>query len=867
MKFSTQQDSGPQTTIRARNAWQGGGLWALWLVWLAALWPGIIGAANWEDARLFWAAGNYSNCAAVAEQMLQSGSRDEDWYWLRAQSLFTLGRYAEARVAITNALEQNPSALRFRMLARDIYLFNGEEEAADKIREETREMIATRSWYYQDPASLVACGRLALSIGADARAVLEKLYDVANKSDPNLREAYQASGELALSKHDYELAARSFAEGLKKFPDDPDLNYGMARAQETSDALQMKASLAAVLKQNTNHIPSLLLMADHLITAEDFEAAGELLDHVCAINPWQPEAWAYRAVLAHLRNDHKAEKEARETALKFYKTNPAVDHLIGLKLSQKYRFKEGALYQRRALQLEAKHLPAQAQLAQDLLRLGEEEEGWQLANQVHERDGYDVAMFNLVTLHDALRKFQTLTNRDFIVRMSPSEAAIYGARVLELLGRAKATLTKKYGLDLTEPTTVEIFPNQKDFGVRTFGMPENPGFLGVCFGSVVTANSPASHPGHAVNWEAVLWHEFCHVITLHLTRNRMPRWLSEGISVYEELQANPHWGQAMTPRYRQMILEGELTPVGKLSAAFLAPPTEMHLQFAYFESALVVEFLVDRFGQEKLKAILQDLGEGAEINATIAKHTAPLEKIEKAFAAFAKERALQMAPALDWAKPTEKEKLDEKALAAWSASRPTNYWALKYQAQQWLEEKQFQPAKAPLETLIKRFPGYAGADNAYAGLALAHRSLGETNEERQVLAQWAARSADALEAYGRLMELCALNGDWPAVRENARRYLAVNPLAGLPYRWLGQAAEKLGDRPTAINAYQTLLRLDPPNPAETHFQLAKWLHEGGDPGARREVLLALEEAPRYRAALELLLAVSWAKTNQPAINK
>ena len=57
-------------------------------------------------------------------------------------------------------------------------------------------------------------------------------------------------------------------------------------------------------------------------------------------------------------------------------------------------------------------------------------------------------------------------------------------RVLELLTRAKETLGRKYGVQLTQPTTVEIFPEQKDFAVRTFGMPGNPGYLGVCFGSV-----------------------------------------------------------------------------------------------------------------------------------------------------------------------------------------------------------------------------------------------------------------------------------------------------------------------------------------------------------------------------------------------
>jgi len=98
------------------------------------------------------------------------------------------------------------------------------------------------------------------------------------------------------------------------------------------------------------------------------------------------------------------------------------------------------------------------------------------------------------------------------------------------------------------------------------------------------------------------------VITLGITRNKMPRWLSEGISVYEERQANPAWGQSMTPKYREMILNGELTPVANLSAAFLTAKTPGHVQFAYYESSLVVEYLVQKFGHEALKKILQDLG-------------------------------------------------------------------------------------------------------------------------------------------------------------------------------------------------------------------------------------------------------------------
>mgnify|MGYP001545811753 CR=1 FL=1 len=75
-----------------------------------------------------------------------------------------------------------------------------------------------------------------------------------------------------------------------------------------------------------------------------------------------------------------------------------------------------------------------------------------------------------------------------------------------------------------------------------------------------------------------------------------------------------------------------------------------------------------------------------------------------------------------------------------------------------------------------------------------------------------------------------------------------------PWRYLAQASTATGDTATAITALRTLLQLDPPDPAAAHFQLAQLLHQtGAADEARRQTLLALEEAPRYRDALKLLL--------------
>jgi hypothetical protein len=106
------------------------------------------------------------------------------------------------------------------------------------------------------------------------------------------------------------------------------------------------------------------------------------------------------------------------------------------------------------------------------------------------------------------------------------------------------------------------------------------------------------------------------------------------------------------------------------------------------------------------------------------------------------------------------------------------------------------------------------------------------------------------------MELGTTNGNWNMVAENAKRFLAVNPLVPVPYRYLAKVSEAKRDLKTGIMAYRALSQLDPADPAETHYQLARLLHEEGNPEARRQVVMALEEAPSYRKALELLLEVA-----------
>jgi predicted Zn-dependent protease len=312
-------------------------------------------------------------------------------------------------------------------------------------------------------------------------------------------------------------------------------------------------------------------------------------------------------------------------------------------------------------------------------------------------------------------------------------------------------------------------------------------------------------------------------------------------------------------------LSGGLTPLGKLSSAFLSPSNSVGLQFAYYESSLVIEFIVQKFGFDALKKILADLHDGEEINKAIAARTAPLPEVEKQFDAYTRDLAKKLAPGADLERPPDHQ--SETDALAWKTAHPNNYYLRLRQAQGLMEAKRWTEAKPVLESLAESYHGESRAENPYWLLAVTERNLNETNAELATLKKFAAQESDFEDLYARLIELSEAQTNWPEVTKYAGRFLAINPLVTLPHRALAEAAVATGNDAQAITAYRKWLWLDPPDPATVHFQLARLLHKRGDAGAeaKRQVLEALEEAPRFRDAQRLLLEIT-DKSPQPATN-
>lgn len=829
------------------------------LVWMSilticSLWVSAVQADNLSDCQALMQSGQYAECRELTGKAIEARSYGEEWPILKARSELQLGLYPESLATIAAGIERYSWSIRLRRLQHEAALANGQRELAAEAIRETEKLASTAAWRYTDADDLVALGQIALALGADPKAVQEGFFERARRNYPNRPDGFVAAAELALKKGDAEFAAELLQPALREFPDNPDVLFLHSEAMASSDAEQSAEVLSRVLQKNAVYFPALLRIADRQIDREDYAGAETTLQQIFTVNSNFPAAHALQSVIHHLRNDVTREAESRAAALKFSVNSPEPDFLIGRKLSQKYRFREGAAAQRRALEFDPEFTESRIQLAQDLLRLGEQTEGWALAEEAGKKDAYNTTLFNLLQLKDSLDRYTTLTTEHFEIRMEKGEAALYGARVSQLLEEAWARLTERYDYVPEAPAIVEIYARADDFAVRTFGMPDVAGFLGVCFGRVITANSPASRRENPVNWESVLWHEFCHVITLQKTGNRIPRWLSEGISVHEERLRDPRWGQRMTPAWRERILAGKVTPVDQLSSAFLQAESGEDLNFAYYQSSMVVEHIVTLHGVAAINAVLADLNSGVQINDALGRHAGGLEQLQQGFMEFLKTQAGQFSPQADFSREAlQLIKLDDpQALQTFVQEHPASVPAQMLLAGMRIKAGELERAIEILRTVISQFPEDESVDGARKLLAGIYRQQQNVAAEREQLQEHLRYSADDVEASIRLQELSEQLQDWASVVTTGREVFAIDPFRTAVIQRTVDASERLGDTATAVEGLRCLLQLQPDDAARLHYRIAVQLRERSPEEATRAVLQALEQAPRYREALRLL---------------
>jgi tetratricopeptide (TPR) repeat protein len=333
----------------------------------------------------------------------------------------------------------------------------------------------------------------------------------------------------------------------------------------------------------------------------------------------------------------------------------------------------------------------------------------------------------------------------------------------------------------------------------------------------------------------------------------MPRWLSEGISVYEERQQNAIWGQSMNETYKEMILGEDFVPMSQLSSAFLQPKSPMHLQFAYYEASLAIEYWIEKYGMQTLLRLLEDLSVGMPADEALRRAPGSLDALDAEFFAFASDKAQRYANEVDLTKPSKE---DRENMASWLESHPDSVYAMRLKVKNLITSKKWDEALELALRLQTLLPSDASNDGIYALLATIYRAKNDLQQERLAWVQLANLSSDCRQALLRLLEIDRQNEDFESMLVWCDRLIEIDPLRLDVQSARAQAAFQRENSLLAIRALQACLRLGPIDPAGVHYQLALALENSHElDQAKRQVLLALEESPRYIEALELLAKI------------
>jgi tetratricopeptide (TPR) repeat protein len=617
-----------------------------------------------------------------------------------------------------------------------------------------------------------------------------------------------------------------------------------------------KQAIEHALKVNPNSVPAHLFVAESALDDRRLDDARASIDTALKVNPNSLEARSLQAAMTFIQGRDADFERMTQEILKINAVYGDVYRTAGNQLAGQYRFDEAVAMTRRALTIDPKNPRALADLGLQLMRAGDEAAARTSLEASFEGDKFHSNLLtkNLLEVLDQLEnEFETITDGRIVMKLHKSEVGVMREHALPLAKEALAALEKRYNFTAQGPLLVEMFPKHDGFAVRTLGLPGMIGALGACFGRVVTLDSPRARQPGDFNWQETLWHEMAHVITLQMSKNRIPRWLSEGTSVFEERRGRPEWGRETDTTFVQAFDEGKLLKLADLNEGFSDPRM---ITIAYYQASLVVDHLINTYGEPKFHDFIRSYGRGLETEQAVKEvYATTLDAIQKSFDAYLEKEYAAARRALK--RPDVKEVETLEAMKALAAANPESFAVQMQLALRLAEGGDNAGAIQAAERAAKLLPRASGENNPHRVIAGIAQKAGDKPRAARALEDVLKIDHSDVEVARTLVSLVEPMGDAARTEAAYRRIVDVDPFDGKAEAALGRLALRRKDTGTAVRSFKSALATNPADRASAHTDLAEALVAAGQlKDAKSETLNALELAPSYDRALDLLLKIN-----------
>ncbi len=573
--------------------------------------------ARLELAYIYDETGKYDEAQVEYEAIIKAESGNLDAKLGLAELLFYRGQYQKTSQIITQIIKDKPDNLRARLIKAQLAEETGQYDQIIRIlkgftvvKPEEKPLKSDEFFALVQGLWLYANRQGAKDIFHRVNGQLLPLLEEQEKRTKHFRlgaDLYVFWGNCYLAKGDMPQAIDCFRDALKINPSHPGALVGQASLNMRSNPKGALPIIQKVLDINPNFIEAReLLVWMHLFEQSSEDALDEV-NKALEINPNSVNLRGTRAGLYYL--DNSTEDVEREVKV-VTKINPrpaVFYYVIGQMCRMGYMLYEESLpFYERAVKLDPEFGDAQIALGMNLMQLGAEAEprGHKILDEAFERDPFNVRVYNTLKVLDALEEeFETVQSAHFQIKMHKTERELLEPYVIELLEIWYDKLTELYQFEPAQPLLFELFPSPKDFTVRMMGV-TGSGYLGVCFARTFLAlgHQAQDRLGRYFHWGSVVLHEFTHVITLQMSKFRVPRWFTEGCSVYAEKLAG--WDRELEMEIYNAYQAGKLKRLDQF-----AQRRGFDLLHTYLFSSIIIEYIHKTYGMDTINKMLKEFGE------------------------------------------------------------------------------------------------------------------------------------------------------------------------------------------------------------------------------------------------------------------
>ncbi len=825
------------------------------------------GLSGWVGA--LRETGDYEGAVRAAEGGVERGTAGARAHL--GASLLELGRIDEARTALeAGAREPGLAGALARVKLGILEYRYGDRSTARTL---FRGFIDS----YNEAGSLSAAeltlvGRALVHLSrwnyAYAHDALRVLHE-AEAAGPPDHTARLATAELFLERYDANQASRTFRGILAENPFHGRAHFGLARVSRLEGGGDSAMLLAAALDVNPNLVAARNLLARIRLMNGDRAGALQEVGRALEVNGSDLEALGTKAAIHHLEGEIEdfAAVMERIRGLAPAPTRPLV---VLAELSADHRkYQEALDFAVAAATTDSTSWAGWGLAGLNLVRLGRVKEGREHLERAFAGDPFNLWFKNTLDLLDTFSEYRVVRTEHFELVLHESEADLLAPYVEPVAERAFREMSRRYGYTPPGPIRVEVYPRHADFSVRTIGL-AGIGALGVSFGPALAMDSPAARSRGDFNWASTLWHEIAHSFHMGASDNEVPRWFSEGLAVHEQRKGNPSWGHQASIGFVRSLASGGLRPVSELDRGFSSPRHPEEVVHSYYQASLVFEVIEERFGFPAILDMLLAYRDGAtDEEAFEGVLNVPLQDFDAEFEEYLKDRFKLALASVGKESPEEPpgNLVEARAAVARNPGSFVSRMALGrtlFEAGQAADaEENFDAADAHLrsaerhfEAALQLFPDYGGSEGPHWFLGQIRQREGDERAAARHYRALLRLNENHYDGRGALAELLIATGDTVGAAEVLRQAVYIHPYEIKDHERLAELLEWADDLEGAAAERRAVLALDPVDRARAHFRLAAVLHRNGDRSAARSaVLAALELAPNYEAALNLLLEI------------